>query len=240
MAPIRKGDGTPLEIPGVSEVRSGDGRVFFGAIPDSEVYLQDDWGDNRLTDREDSGTTTYNGVEGVYRPEWGLANAFSNLPTVSNERLQLTDDDEGIVTEINLNLDETVTWQFTGIDVSNSGTSGGDTAHFGLWAEQQDSQTSGRLNESYSVSVRNGDTVRLEKMDADGNFDDFIIGSSISGSDNSVTVSRTPSGEWELFVDGSSDGTATDTEFLDPVFAYFSGREGDRDIDITLDEVKVN
>ena len=39
MAPIRKGDGTPLEIPGVSEVRSGDGRVFFegDAIPDSEI-----------------------------------------------------------------------------------------------------------------------------------------------------------------------------------------------------------
>ena len=37
MAPIRKGDGTPLEIPGVSEVRSGDGRVFFDgdAIPDT-------------------------------------------------------------------------------------------------------------------------------------------------------------------------------------------------------------
>ena len=42
MAPIRKGDGTPLEIPGVSEVRSGDGRVFFEgvAIPDSEADHQ--------------------------------------------------------------------------------------------------------------------------------------------------------------------------------------------------------
>ena len=40
MAPIRKGDGTPLEIPGVSEVRSGDGRVFFegDARPDSAEY----------------------------------------------------------------------------------------------------------------------------------------------------------------------------------------------------------
>ena len=39
MAPIRKGDGTPLEIPGVQEVRSGDGRVFFDgdAIPDTLV-----------------------------------------------------------------------------------------------------------------------------------------------------------------------------------------------------------
>ena len=39
MAPIRKGDGTPLEIPGVQEVRTGDGRVFFegGAIPENVV-----------------------------------------------------------------------------------------------------------------------------------------------------------------------------------------------------------
>ena len=40
MAPIRKGDGTPLEIPGVSEVRAGDGRVFFegDAIPDIGMF----------------------------------------------------------------------------------------------------------------------------------------------------------------------------------------------------------
>ena len=43
MAPIRKGDGTPLEIPGVQEVRAGDGRVFFDdAIPDSVVTRPDD------------------------------------------------------------------------------------------------------------------------------------------------------------------------------------------------------
>ena len=43
MAPIRKGDGTPLDIPGVSEVRSGDGRVFFeaDAIPDSVIHRYD-------------------------------------------------------------------------------------------------------------------------------------------------------------------------------------------------------
>ena len=42
MAPIRKGDGTPLEIPGVSEVRSGDGRVFFDAIRDILQPQSDD------------------------------------------------------------------------------------------------------------------------------------------------------------------------------------------------------
>jgi len=60
MAPIRKGDGTPLEIPSVQEVRTGDGRVFFAGdeIPDSAVAhwdfnesessetLEDNIGDN--------------------------------------------------------------------------------------------------------------------------------------------------------------------------------------------------
>ena len=57
MAPIRKGDGTPLEIPGVSEVRSGDGRVFFegDAIPDSVVlqYFATTYEDNDDTWEDD-------------------------------------------------------------------------------------------------------------------------------------------------------------------------------------------
>ena len=44
MAPIRKGDGTPLEMPGVQQVRSGDGRVFFDgdAIPDTSTCRPQD------------------------------------------------------------------------------------------------------------------------------------------------------------------------------------------------------
>ena len=56
MAPIRKGDGTPLEIPGVSEVRSGDGRVFFegDAIPDSGIaqYLFDEGSETTFGDKQ--------------------------------------------------------------------------------------------------------------------------------------------------------------------------------------------
>ena len=54
MAPIRKGDGTALEIPGVSEVRSGDGRVFFeDAIPDSVEYnwLPSDYNEGNWIDQ---------------------------------------------------------------------------------------------------------------------------------------------------------------------------------------------
>ena len=55
MAPIRKGDGTPLEIPGVQEVRTGDGRVFFGAIPDWYVsqYRMDEGDGSSLTNAFD-------------------------------------------------------------------------------------------------------------------------------------------------------------------------------------------
>ena len=65
MPPIRKGDGTPLEIPGVQEVRSGDGRVFFDgdAIPDSVVSRSDD--DDTLTD-----TTGNYGIEISTSQEW--------------------------------------------------------------------------------------------------------------------------------------------------------------------------
>ena len=62
MAPIRKGDGTPLEIPGVSEVRSGDGRVFFGAIPDSVV--------SRTPDDEQSESETAFGMRFSTTETW--------------------------------------------------------------------------------------------------------------------------------------------------------------------------
>ena len=42
MTPIRKGDGTPVEPKGVSQIRTGDGRILFDgpAIPDSAIYQQ--------------------------------------------------------------------------------------------------------------------------------------------------------------------------------------------------------
>jgi len=81
MAPIRKGDGTPLEIPGVQEVRSGDGRVFFegDAIPDNVVdnfeeepdgpYGDNDtlstyWDDSELSSSEDAYIQTSTVIEG--------------------------------------------------------------------------------------------------------------------------------------------------------------------------------
>lgn len=43
MTPLRRGDGTGLSVPGVREVRTGDGRVLYeDAIPDSEGFEHND------------------------------------------------------------------------------------------------------------------------------------------------------------------------------------------------------
>jgi len=59
MAPIRKGDGTPVDPKGISQVRTGDGRILFDApaIPDAltDHYLHD----------EGSGTTLNNDIGSV-------------------------------------------------------------------------------------------------------------------------------------------------------------------------------
>ena len=108
MAPIRKGDGTPLEIPGVSEVRSGDGRVFFegDAIPDSGVFQIDattlnlsdgdgvtDWKDQIGSNDLSGGTPTYQTSELIDPTVTGDATddelintSPSGLPTGDSER----------------------------------------------------------------------------------------------------------------------------------------------------------
>ena len=81
MAPIRKGDGTALEIPGVSEVRSGDGRVFFegDAIPDSAVdqYEIDEGSADTLTNATGTIDATITGASWTENADlvggWGLS-----------------------------------------------------------------------------------------------------------------------------------------------------------------------
>jgi len=73
MPPIRKGDGTAVAPKGVSQVRTGDGRIFFdgAAIPDSEAdqklahrWLLDDV-NGTVEDSEDDADGTNNGVTSV-------------------------------------------------------------------------------------------------------------------------------------------------------------------------------
>jgi hypothetical protein len=217
----------------VSEVTMDGDKVFGGAIPDSDVYLQDDWGDNKLTNRDESGTTTHNGVEGVYRPEWSVISGKSQ-PTVNNGQLTITGGD-GIYADINLNLNETISWEWTNVDLSDGGTSSNEHSVMHCWSEQLPDETNGMLHEAYFVWVTNNDSCNLSKRDSSGNFKTVVSASPQSGTID-VMVTRSPSGDWELFFNGVSQGAGNDTEFTDPKYTAFIGNPG---ADHDYNEMKV-
>ena len=206
-----------------------DGEDIF-VIPDSEIYLQDDWGDNKLQDREDSGTTTHNGVEGIYRPEWRIE---SGSPEAENERLEF-DTNEAIDTEINVNLDETITWEWSGIDFGTFESDVSIGVGFIVWAEDQNwhlDSSAPSPDDAYVVQIRHeSDEVRLLSGD--------VLISHSTRPAESISLKREPNGDWELFVDGSSVGTANDTTLSDPQYIGFGGTDRG-DCETFVDEVKV-
>ena len=63
MPPIRKGDGTPVAPKGISQVRTGDGRILFDGvdIPDSVEYLYDA---DELVLSDGATVSTFNAIVG--------------------------------------------------------------------------------------------------------------------------------------------------------------------------------
>ena len=201
------------------------------AIPDSDVYLHDDWGDNQLTaDREDSGTTTYNGVEGVYRPEWTVELGDAS---VSNEEVTLDADATVVGTDININLDETyrVWWEFE---------DGGGRTTLGIFAETDnpDNDSFATFDDGYQIINSVSDNfLRLEKK-VDGSNENIAENSNPIGS-GFLGAEREPNGDWEvyastesldnprdeLFVSDNSEFTANDTTFTNPAFIEFAQRD---------------
>ena len=206
------------------------------AIPDPDIYLQDDWGDNKLTDREDSGTTTHNGVEGVYRPEW---NTLQGSPTVTNNRVDLEGGDT-IETGINVNLDNSLTIDCFDIDTSESGGSGSDQLYPFSIAETADIAQLDELQNGYAVEIQGDGDMQLRETTGSDNRTAIISGTHSSG--DMVRVTRTASGEWELFSGPDEDnltshGTASDTTHTD--LEHFGISARDENVDYDYDEVKV-
>ena len=207
------------------------------AIPDSDIYLQDDWGDNKLTDREDSGTTTHNGVEGVYRPEWETLE-FQTTPSVDDGELEVGSG-EGIYTDINLNLDEQIHWEFD-IDFSDGGSGGSNSGGVILYSETVDEASfrDSFVQNSYVFFFinRDGGDIRLLRYDDDD--DSQIVADDGLGNDVSVEITRSPGGEWELIIDDSSVGTGTDDTYTDVNYTGFTAR--DEIVEFSVNEYKVS
>ena len=204
------------------------------AIPDSDVYLHDDWGDNKLQDRVDGDTTTHNGVEGVYRPEYTVD---SGSPQASNERLEISGG-EALRAGINLNLTETITWEIRGLEMTNfDDDQGTRNIYVNLFAEST-SISVGTFPATYS----NGYQVVLDAGES-GSLRFLIDGSAqieetnVGLGPHDIDVTRDPNGDWGLSVNGTSAGSINDTQFTDPLITGFSARS--RQTESVIDEYKV-
>ena len=157
MAPIRKGDGAPLEIPGVQEVRSGDGRVFFDdAIPDSAIYwegqLEDDWEvsyteGNYTAEKRDESLFMQVGDEST--------SSYATFATISTE--DLTDVDN--------------------VEVRSSGNSQDDAAEFYISVEPEDTEQ--RIQDFDTAElVRENETwdEETDTLDVSGLSGDYYVG----------------------------------------------------------------
>ena len=209
--------------------------VGIDAIPDNDIYLQDDWGDNKLQDRDGSGTTTYNGVEGVYRPDW---NVPRSSVVAENENLVMN---QGVAyTDINLNLDETVTWRYDNIEYDETSSDTDSQFSIALWSESTNFDRR-FMESSYTLFFEpSNDEVRLIYVDSDINFDELIAPVSIPASPiSSIEVERSDGGEFSLAIEGTEKGSATDDSLESPEYTAFVSRD-DGDYEQSIDEIKVS
>lgn len=161
-------------------------------IPDRNIYLHDDWNDNKIQNRDGSGTTTYNNVQGIYRPEWSIVNG---TPSAKNKKLVMDNGDE-IKTSMNVNTNYKITWRFDlTCPTPSSGRMGINILSNGSTAYGVSEDIYGDL---YLYDVANSQRIIQSNINNDG-------------STKTIKLTRTPSGDWELFYGGSSVGSASST-----------------------------
>ena len=208
-------------------------------IPDSEVYLHDDWGDNNLRNRSDSGTRTYNGVEGIYRPEWYTVSGMSD-PSVSDETLTVKTEG-GVYTDLNLDLNETITWEYD-YDASRP-SDYRDTLCVHMFAEtnnytfSNDERKQG-FERSYVFNIHDGNSTsgRFLKIEDGGGYTN-VIDAGDPPETGTITITREPNGTWEVFYNGVSEGSAKDTDYTNVNYTGICGNTQNPDHDVS--EIKI-
>ena len=187
--------------------------VGMAAIPDDGVYLQDDWGDGKLTDRDDANTreqTIFGETfDTRYRPEWAEQ---AGTPSASSSEDGFATVGEGELIRTGTDWTEGVwEWEFEWQNVQDSG--GRRAFEFELWREDSDNYIYVRVAPDSSDG-----TFRLEE-DIGGSTD-VIISDNFANDEEKHTlrVERDEStDDWELFLDGESRGTGSQNPNADPI-----------------------
>ena len=209
-----------------TEWRSISDGSIISSIPDSEIYLQDDWEDNKLTNRDGSGTTVFNGVTGVYRPEWDKQ---EENPQVENGVVTL-EGDAIVTSDVDFSEainNQTVTWEF---DYNIPSGDSSDWVTVQLFAETDewnDLENRPNLDRAYFVGIRlasGSGGLRFHRADTGGDFTELFTGNpSTSGT---IVVEREANGDWELFLDSSSVGSTNDNTYTDAKHVGIASRDG--------------
>lgn len=178
-------------------------------LPDINNYLEDDFGDNALTSRTNPDDGVYAHPDanvagdvfvGRYRPEWNITSGSPSssdgvLSTVGGATVQ------SIITTSEFSSGE---WSF---DFQFLSDPTNRAAYVDFIGVSPSLNSDGRPNNGYAVQMLN-----FGELNLDQNNTDLIVGSwSNDTSKNSIRVTRTSYGEFELFNNGTSVGTTTDT-----------------------------
>lgn len=198
---VDRGNSTDLRADlGAYKTYNGGSVVVPRGVFTEGALLTDDFGDTDLTDRvrpPSSGGTGGRGMGG-YRPDWGI---IRGSPEISNGSLLLPGGSNNDQWVLNDRFDFIV-GDFSFDFEFPSGMSSGYLAF--LFARVDSSN-------KWFVQVDPGGSFYLGKEDS-GNVTSVINGFWPDDTDNhKVRVTRDESDNWELFIDGNSQGTATDS-----------------------------
>jgi hypothetical protein len=182
----------------LTERVSGESDRILGG---TQWYLIDDFGDGTLTGRTDPITGKYvspvdGAADSLYRPEWSQLGS----PSVSGGVLSLSAGDS-TPQGVNLSTDVSVgEWSFE-FEFSSDPTASG--LYYRIIRQDGNNQI--------RVEVFNDGNIKIQKVDG-GTISTLISGT--WGSDTSthtLRATRDQRGNMELFLDGTSQGTATDS-----------------------------
>lgn len=194
-------------------------------------YLLEDWEGDSLNEGPTYDTTGYEFTEPetsaftvTTRPEWS---ELAGSPTVSDSILTLTNGDsttQAVDTEADVSEG---TWEFV-FQCSSSPTDG--QLLFDFMREDTDNRWRVRLN-------GNNDDFKLQKQDTGDGSDAISTTWSRDTSEHTLTVTRDSNDQFEMSLDGSSVGTATDSFTPSGVLNVAVINAADTDIDFKRIEV---
>jgi len=205
----------------------------------SDFYFFDDWGDGGLETRDSTSEVSYNGATGQYRPSW---TTDAGSPNVVDGALEINSGD-GVLCDVDLNLNEEVTWLWKNVDPRRGGTGNSDESSLQLWSEST-SRLSGYPSETlypgYLLEIRrraSADELRLSKILADQSVERLVFKASVSWPKD-IQVKRSVSGEWRVWLGDHLVGSAVDTELDSPQYIGFGGRSA-QNIGLRIEEFVV-